>query len=291
MPENNAEAQPRVSAFKERLEQLGWIGGKNLHMEFRWAEDLSRIGTYAAELAGLTPDVILTTSTPTTKAVQQTTTTTPIVFVGVSDPMSTGIVASLAKPGGNTTGFANYEFAIGGKWLELLKEIAPHVKQAHVIVDPNNPTGSWHLQTIESAALAVGIAVTTVVVRNKDEIGPAFATFSKEREKGLIVLPGPVTNAHRNEIIASAMAHRIPAVYPFRFYTIKGGLVSSGVDTRDQYRRAAFYIDRILKSDKPADLPVQAPTTYEIVINLNTAKTLDITIPPALLARADEVIE
>ena len=289
--EDDPETRRRVSALKEALAQLSWIDGKNLHMEFRWAGDPSRIGSYAADLAGLVPDVILTTNTTTTKAVQQATTTVPIVFVGVSDPVSTGIVASLAKPGANTTGFANYEFAIGGKWLELLKEIAPHLKQVHVIVDPNNPTGRWHLQTIEEAARAVGIVVSTTAVRDPDEIGSAFATFSHEPTKGLIVLPGQVTNVHREKIITFTMAAHIPAVYPFRFYAISGGLISYGVDGRDQYRRAASYIDRILKGEKPGDLPVQQPTRFELVINLKTAKALGLTVPPSLLARADEVIE
>jgi len=290
-PEDDAEGQRWVSALKGALQQLSWVDGKNLHMEFRWVADPSLVAKYAAELVSLTPDIILTTNTTTTKAVQQVSTAVPIVFVGVSDPVRTGVVASLAKPGANATGFANLEFAIGGKWLELLKEIAPYVEQAHVILDANNPTGRWHLQTIESAAPAFGIVVTTSLVRDRDEIGPAFATISNESTKGLIILPGPVTNGNRERIIAFAQSQQIPAIFPSRYHIVSGGLISYGVDGRDQYRRAASYIDRILKGEKPGGLPVQQPTKFELVINLKTAKALGITVPPSLLARADEVIE
>jgi len=290
-PEDDPEGQRWVSALKGALQQLSWIDGKNLHLELRWVADPSLVAKYAAELVSLTPDIILTTNTTTTKAVQQVSSAVPIVFVGVSDPASTGVVASLAKPGANATGFANLEFAIGGKWLELLKEIAPYVEQAHVILDANNPTGRWHLQTIESAAPAFGIVVTTSLVRDRDEIGPAFATISNEPTKGLIILPGPVNNGNRERIIAFAHSQQIPAIFPSRYHIVSGGLISYGVDGRDQYRRAASYIDRILKGEKPGGLPVQQPTKFELVINLKTAKALGLTVPPSLLARADELIE
>jgi len=280
----------RVAAFAQGLQKLGWTVGSNVQIDYRWANSDADRARYAAELVALAPDVILATSGATVGALQQASRTVPIVFVTTIDPVGGGWIASLAHPGGNATGFAAHEFSMFGKLLELLKEIAPGVKRAAVIRDPLVPAGSGGFAAIQTAAPPFGVELTPVGVRDSDEIERGIAAFARMGNGGLIMVGPPSSVAlHRNLIVALAARHRLPAVYPSRLFD--GGLISYGPDALDQYRRAAGYIDRILKGEKPADLPVQAPTKYELVINLKTAKALGIDIPATVLARADEVIE
>jgi putative ABC transport system substrate-binding protein len=247
--------------------------------------------TAAAELVALAPDVILASSSPAVAALQQATRPVPIVFVNIVDPVGAGFVDSLAQPGGNVTGFTAYEYGISAKWLELLKEIAPQLKRVAVLRDAAIASGIGQLAVIQAAAPSFGVEVRPVGVRDGDEIERAVTAFARSFDGGLIVTGSPLTAVHRKLIIALAARHQLRAVYPFRYYAVSGGLISYGPDTTDTFRRAASYADRILKGEKPADLPVQAPTKYELVINLKTAKTLGLEVPPTLLARADEVIE
>jgi putative ABC transport system substrate-binding protein len=284
--------QERLNAFVQGLRQLGWTDGHNVTIEVRWgAPDPDRFRRDAAELVALKPDVMLAASGATMPAIMQATRTVPIVFVLVPDPVGSGFVESLARPGGNATGFTQFEFGLSGKWLELLKELAPRVTRAAILRDPIDPAGTGQFGAIRTAAASVGIEVRPVDVRDPAGIERSIEAFASVANGGLVITGSAPAGAHRNLIIALAARHRLPAVYPYRFFAAGGGLIAYGPDLIDQYRRAAGYVDRILKGEKPADLPVQAPTKYELVINLKTAKALGLTVPPTLLARADEVIE
>jgi putative tryptophan/tyrosine transport system substrate-binding protein len=289
---DDAEGQARVAAFLQGLAQLGWTDGRNVRIDYRWAPgDTDRVRKYAAELVALAPDVILTAGGAALAELQRATRTVPIVFGSVIDPVGAGFVESWARPGGNITGFTVFEYGISGKWLALLKEIAPRVTRAAVLRDPSAASGSGQLGAIQGAAPSFGLELRPIDVRDAGEIERAVAAFASASNGGLVVTGSAVAASHRDLIVTLAARHRLPAVYPARFYVTGGGLISYGPDRVDQYRQAAGYIDRILKGEKPADLPVQAPNKYELVINLKTAKALGLTVPPSLLARADEVIE
>jgi putative tryptophan/tyrosine transport system substrate-binding protein len=289
---DDPEGQSRVAAFLQRLQELGWTDGRNMRIDTRWAAgDADRHRRYAAELVALAPDVILASGSPALMSLQQLTRTVPIVFVNIVDPIGAGFVESLARPGGNTTGFVLYEYGMSAKWLELLKEIVPPLKLAAVLRDPAIASGAGQYAVIQAAAPSFGVELRAVGVRDAGEIERAVTAFARSSNGGLIVTGSPLALVHRDLIITLAARHRLPAVYPFRYFATSGGLISYGPNTTDPHRRAASYIDRILKGEKPADLPVQAPTKYELVINLKTAKALGLEVPPTLLARADEVIE
>jgi putative tryptophan/tyrosine transport system substrate-binding protein len=288
---DDQEAQARVAAFVLGLQQMGWTDGRNLRIDIRWgAGDAEQIRRYAAELVALGPDAILAAGGATVGPLLQATRTVPIVFTLTPDPVGAGF-NSLARPGGNATGFTNFEYGIGVKWLELLKEIAPRVTRAAVLRDPAIPAGIGQFGAIQAVAPSFGTELRPVDVRDAGEIERAVTAFARSSNGGLIVTSNALALVHRDLIIKLAAQHRLPAVYPFRFFIIAGGLASYGPDTIDPHRRAAGYVDRILKGEKPADLPVQAPTRYELVINLKTAQTLGLDVPPMLLARADGVIE
>ena len=290
---DDPDYQTRNAAFLQGLGELGWTVGRNVRIEYRWgAGDLDRFRRYAAELVALSPDVVLAAAGSIVGAFQQASRTVPVVFVTTIDPVGGGWVESLSRPGTNATGFASYEFSMSGKWLELLKEIAPSVKRVAVIRDPSVPAGSGGLAAIQTVAPSLGVELTPVGVRDAAEIERAITTFARGSNGGVIMVGPPSSvQRHRDLILALATRHRLPTIYPARSFVINGGLISYGADPIDQYRRAAGYVDRILKGEKPADLPVQAPTKYELVINLKTAKALGLDVPPTLLARADEVIE
>ncbi len=289
---DDPEGQVRLTAFLQGLQQLGWTDGRNVRIDTRWgAGDADRSRGYAAELVALAPDVILASGTSTMGPLLRATRTVPIVFTQVTDPVGAGFVDSLARPGGNATGFTLSEYGISGKWLELLKEIAPRVTRAAVLRDPDMAAGSGQLGAIQSVAPSFGVELSPVNVRDAPEIERAVAAFARGSNGGLIVSASGLAIVHRNLIITLAARYRLPAVYFARYFVTGGGLISYGSDNIDPHRRAAGYVDRILKGEKPADLPVQAPTKYELVINLKTAKALGITMPPTLLTRADEVIE
>jgi putative tryptophan/tyrosine transport system substrate-binding protein len=289
---DDAEGQARLAAFLRGLQQLGWIEGRNAHLDIRWgAGDAERFRRYAAELVALAPDLILAASGSTMPPLLHATRTVPIVFVQVADPVGNGFVASLARPGGNATGFTNIDFSMSAKWLELLKQIAPGATRAAVLRDSTEPTGIGQWGALQSVAPSFTLELTPVGVSDPGEIERAIAGFANLPNGALIVTASAPTAVHRDLIIALATRHRLPAVYAYKYFITGGGLISYGPDTIDPYRRAAGYIDRILKGEKPADLPVQAPTKYELVINLKTAKALGLEIPDGLLARADEVIE
>jgi putative ABC transport system substrate-binding protein len=292
LPADDPVAQARVAAFAQGLQQSGWTIGRNLRIDYRWtAGDADRIRKYTAELAALAPDVILATGSTTVGPLLQATRAVPIVFVIVPDPVGAGLVDSLARPGGNATGFTSFEYSISAKWLELLKEIAPRVTRVAVLRDPAIAAGAGQLGAIQSAAPSFGVELSPLGVRDPGEIERAVTAFVRGSNGGLIVTGSAPVTIHRDLIITLAARHKLPAVYYERFFVAAGGLISYGPDFLDQYRRAAGYVDRILKGEKPADLPVQAPTKYELVINLKTAKALGLEVPPTLLARADEVIE
>jgi putative tryptophan/tyrosine transport system substrate-binding protein len=289
---DDPEAQARLAAFRKGLQELGWIDGRNVRIDYRWGPgDADRMRTYAAELVALAPDVILATGSPTVEPLLQATRTVPIVFVALVDPVGAGYVATLARPGGNITGFINFEYGMSGKWLELLKEIAPGMRRVVVLRDPANPAGIGQLAAIQTVAPSFGVELSPVGVRDAAEIERAVTAFAREPNGGLIVPASALAIVHRDLILALTNRHRLPAVYPFRFYVTGGGLLSYGPDLVDQYRRSAAYVDRILKGEKPADLPVQVPVKYELAINLKAAKALGLEIPTTVLARADEVIE
>ena len=289
---DDPEAQARHAAFLQGLQEWGWTVGRNVRIDYRWAAgDADRIRKYAEELVALAPDVILATGSPVTAALLQATRTVPVVFAQVPDPVANGFVASLAQPGGNITGFTTHDYATAAKWLQLLKELAPRVTRAVVLRDPTIASGIGQLAAILSVAPAVGVELQPVGVREVGEIEHALLAFVHESNGGLIVLPSPLSIVHRELIIALAARHQLPAVYPFPFHVTSGGLTSYGPDVTHNYRLAAGYVDRILRGEKPADLPVQAPTKYRLAINLKTAKALGLDVPPTLLARADEVIE
>src|SRR5262245_49479968 len=287
-----ADERETLAVFQQELQHLGWTSGRNVQIDVRWpAGDSDRIRRHAEDLVALAPDVILATTSPSVVALQKATRSVPIVFVRVIDPVGAGLVASLAKPGSNFTGFVLFEYTISAKWLELLKEIAPHVKRVAVVRDSTIPAGLGQFDAVQRAAPSFGVELTSVDVRDTAEMERAIAAFADGPDGGLIVTASPAIVIGRELIVTLAAKHKLPAVYFQRFFVASGGLISYGANVADQHRRAAGYVDRILKGEKPADLPVQAPTTYELVINVKTAKALGITIPPALLARVDQVIE
>ena len=291
LSENDPEAQRLVATFREGLAQLGWTDGRNLRIDYRWSGgDVDRIRISAAELVALAPDVILAYGGSVVGPLQQVTRTVPIVFVEVVDPVGAGFVTSLARPGGNATGFSLFDFSISGKWLELLKQISPGITKAVVVRQPSSPGGGGQLGAIQAVAPSFGVEVTPVGLRDAGEIERAV-TIAHDANGGLIVTVSPLATVHRDLIVSLAARYRVPAVYPLRYFVVSGGLISYGPDRLEPYRRAPGYVDRILKGEKPADLPVQAPTKYELVINLKTARTLGLDLPPTLLARADEVLE
>ena len=293
VPSDNSEGMARLAAFLQGLQELGWTVGRNVQIDYRWGSpDADRIRKDAAELLVLAPDVILSSATPTVGALQQATRTVPIVFALVADPVGAGFVETLARPGGNITGFsAAIEYGTSGKWLELLKEIAPHVTRAAILRDPELGLGIGQLAALQAVAAPLRVELTPIGVREAGEIERSITTFARLPNGGMIVTASTPALVHRELITMLAARHRLPAVYAFRYFVTVGGLMSYGVESVDPFRRAAGYVDRILKGEKPADLPVQAPTKYELVINLKTAKAIGITVPAALLARADEVIE
>ena len=289
---DDRQGQARYAAFIQGLRKLGWTEGRNVQIDTRWAAaNAAETRKYAAELVALAPDVILASASAAVGALLQATSTVPIVFTTVGDPVGGGIVESLARPGGNATGFMLYEYSIGGKWLELLKQIAPSVTRVAVLRDPAIAAGAGQFGAIQSVAPSFGVELTPIGVRDAREIERAITAFAHGPNSGLIATGSAVATGHHELIITLAARHKLPAVYFERLFAISGGLISYGPDRVDPYRRAAGYVDRILKGEKPADLPVQAPTKYELVINLKTAKALGLTVPPTLLARADEVIE
>jgi putative tryptophan/tyrosine transport system substrate-binding protein len=287
---DDPEAQARVGAFLQGLQEYGWAIGRNVRVEYRWAANPGSVPGYAAELVALAPDVIVANAVPSVWALQRVTRTLPIVFVAATEPVGSGLVESMARPGGNATGFSSAEFGTSAKWLELLKEIAPGVRRVAVLQDA--PTGgASQFAAIQAVAGTFGVALSSLAVSDVGEIERSVAAFARSSDGGLIVTRGQPTITHRDPIVKLAAQHRLPAVYPLRLFIAAGGLISYGPDVVDQYRRAAGYVDRILKGEKPADLPVQAPTKYELAINLKTAKALGLTVPDTLLVRADEVIE
>jgi putative tryptophan/tyrosine transport system substrate-binding protein len=294
LAESDTQAQAEVIAFRDRLRQLGWTEGRNVRIDRRWASgDVGRIQTYAKELVALQPDVILARTTPVTAALLRETRTVPIVFVGPSDPVGDGFAASMARPGGNLTGFTNVEASMGGKWVEVLKEINPRITRIAVMFNPKTSPGggSFYLRLVQDAARSIAVETIATPVHDAAEIEAAINTFSREPDRGLLVQPDVTTHSNRALIISLAAKHRLPAVYTFPFYVTEGGLASYGVDVVDLYRRAAVYVDRILRGEKPGELAVQGPIKFELSINLKTAKALGLTVPPMLLGRTDVVVE
>src|SRR3954453_1683455 len=279
---DDPEAQARIVAFRQELQQLGWTEARDVRIDYRWAGDAGLFQRYAEELLALAPDVILASATPSVQALRQVSRTVPIVFANVGDPVAMGFVDSLARPGGKTTGFTPYELGFAGKWLELLKEIAPRVTRVAVLRDLT--IGPAHFTAIQSVAPSFGVELSAVGVHDVGEIERSVATFARSSNAGLIVTPSTSALIHRDSITMLAARHRLPAVYGFRYFVTAGGLISYAPSTIDSYRRAAGYVNRILKGEKPADLPVQAPTKYELVINLKTARALGLAVPPTLLA-------
>src|SRR5271165_3834308 len=289
---DSAIAQRRVTAFQQGLRELGWIEGRNIHIEYRWAiVDADRIRSDAADMVAMNLEVIVTTGAPTVAALHQITRSIPIVFTFVTDPVKDGFVASLSHPGGNVTGFTIFEHTIAGRWLEMLKEAAPNVTRVAVMQNPEHPAWTAYLNAIGTVAPAVGVQLTPAPVHDAADIERAIGAFAHEPNGGLIVLPSGVAVNYRELIIGTTQRYRVPSIYPERSFAESGGLISYGVVLSDTYRQTATYVDRILKGSKPSELPVQASTKFELVINLKTAKTLGIEVPPTLLVRADEVIE
>ena len=289
---DNRLGQAQVAVFQRSLQELGLSDGGNVRIDVRWGANIGDLERkYAAELVALAPEVILASGTQSVAALQRVTSTIPIVFVGVSDPVGAGFVDNLARPGGNTTGFMLFEYGLSGKWLELLKQIMPGVRRAAVLRDAANPAGIAQFGAIRASATALGVDVSPINVRDASEIERAITAFAKSTNGGLIVTPSASEREQRDLIIALAARYKLPAVYGLRYNTAAGGLISYGPNLDDQFRRAAGYVDRILKGEKPADLPVQAPTKFELIINLKTARALGLAVPQSLLASADEVIE
>jgi putative ABC transport system substrate-binding protein len=287
---DDEEGRARIKSFTQALDKSGWIEGGNLHTEIRWAgESAERYREYAKELIAFKPDVLLASASPSVAALQQVTRDVPIIFANVIDPVGAGFVVSLARPGGNTTGFTAFEYSISGKWLELLKEVAPDLRRVAVVRDPLIAAGIGQFATIQ--ALASGLEITAINPRDPAEIRTAMEGFARERDGGVIITASSPSAIHRDLLVSLALKLRLPTVSPFRYFTSNGGLASYGPATNDSYERAASYVDRVLKGERPANLPVQAPTKYELVINLRTAKAIDLALPQTLLARADEVIE
>jgi len=291
--ESDPEARSRIDAFRQEFERLGWIDGRNVRIEQRWTGgDPERLRTYMAELIASPPDAIVANPTPTVAALKEATHTIPIVFALPADPVSSGFVDNWARPGGNITGFTSFEPSMAGKWLQALKQMAPKLEEVALVFNPETAAsgGTIFLHPVEEAAPAFGVAVKSTPVRSNAEI-VALGDILASGSSGLLVMPDIYTTNHREEIIALAARKRLPALYPFRFFATSGGLMSYGIDTRDVFRRAATYVDRILKGTHVGELPVQGPTKFELVINIKTAKTLGLEVPPSLLALADEVIE
>jgi ABC-type uncharacterized transport system substrate-binding protein len=289
---DDAEGHAQVTEFLRALAELGWIDGRNAQIDTRWGSgDANRIRMFAAELVSLKPDVIVVNSAPAIGALLRETHSVPIVSANASDLIGAGFVTNLAKPGGNLTGLLNFEFSIGGKWLELLKEIAPGVSRVAVVLNPDNPSTPGQLEAIQSVAPSRDVRVISMAVRDVKELHTALSTFPHDANDGLIVMPTVFNLLHRDELISFAAEHHIPAIYPFRSFAESGGLITYGVVVLDLFRRAASYVDRILKGEKPGDLPIQAPTKFELIINLKTAKALRLTVPIHLQQIADEVIE
>ncbi len=293
VPQTDSDALARDAAFRQELQRLGWTEGRNMRFDYRWGSGGNRVlrRRYAAELVALAPDVILVAGSASTEALQQASQTVPLVFVGLADPVGAGFVDSLSRPGGNTTGFTSFEYGLSVKWLELLKETAPRVTRVAVLREPNNPTGIGLWAAMQGVAPSLGVELRPIGVRDATEIERGVAAFAREPSGGLIVTIGGLTIIHRDLISTLAARHRLPVVYPYRYFVTGGGLMSYGPDLIEQYRRAADYVDRILKGTKPADLPVEAPTKYQLVINHKAAKAIGLDVPAQLLARADEVIE
>jgi putative ABC transport system substrate-binding protein len=289
---NDSEGPARMAAFRQGLQQLGWIDGRNVRIDLRWTggnADLDR--KYATELVALSPDILLASASPTVAALQAVTRTVPIVFAHAVDPVGAGFIDNLARPGGNSTGFILFEYGISAKWLELLKEIVPSVTRAAILRDPATAAGMGQFGAIQSVAPSFGVEINPISLRDPGEIERGIAAFAGSSNGGLIVTAAPLATLNRELIIALAARHKLPAIYSSRFFAADGGLAYYGPDLTDQYRRAAGYVDRILKGEKPANLPVQAPVKYELAINLKTARALGVTVPQALLARASELIE
>jgi putative ABC transport system substrate-binding protein len=281
-----------ISAFQEGLQKLGWIEGRNVHIDIHWlAGDSSRMHAYAAEVAGINPAVMVSDNTPIVQELQRQTRTIPIVFVSLADPVESRVVTSLAHPGGNTTGFMNPEPSMSAKWLELLKEIAPGVKRVLVMVNAGNAGNAGRLRVLEATAPSFGVRLSSAAINNGSEIETAIIEVAGESNAGLIVMPAAPINDLRKMIFALAAQYRLPAIYAYRYYAVDGGLMSYGAEPLSMWSQAASYVHRILKGERPSDLPVQAPTKFDLVINLKTAKAIGLTVPPNLLARADEVIE
>jgi putative ABC transport system substrate-binding protein len=291
--ENDPEADARLAAFRRGLQELGWFEGRNLRIEYRFAAgDPFRTRRYAAELVGQSPDLILANGSAILSALRDQTRTIPIVFVLVPDPVAYGFVASLARPGNNLTGLANFEYSMGGKWLEILKELAPRVTRIALLFNPGTaPYAKNFFQVIQAAPAPYRVELTPMPVHAPSEIAPSIAAFASDAHAGLLVLPELFTAAHYEPIVNAANTYRVPAVYPFRYFARKGGLASYGVVTDDLFRRSAKYVDSILRGASPADMPVQAPTKFELAVNLKTAKVLGLDVSPTFLAQADEVIE
>jgi putative ABC transport system substrate-binding protein len=291
--ENDPNGKAYTGAFRQSLQELGWTEGRNIRIDYRWAAGSpDRANAYAMEVATLAPDVVIANGTQLLTALHRATQTIPIIFVVVADPVGAGLVKGPSHPGGNITGFSTFEPEIGGKWLELLKEIKPGLQRVAGIWDPAFKGFATIWRVIESSAPRLNVRVTSISLRDpNDDIEPVLAVFARELEGGLIVLPTPANASARGRIFSLAARYRLAAIYPFRYFATGGGLMSYGFDTVDLFRRSASYVDRILKGERPADLPVQAPTKYELVVNLKTAKALGLTVPPSLLARTDEVIE
>lgn len=288
---SDPEAQSRLAVFENGLQDLGWIKGRNLRIEYRWAGDGNVLRDHVAELLAMSPDLILANSTPVTTVLREQSQSVPIVFTQVTDPVGQGLVPNLAHPGGNLTGFTSFEFSIGTKWLEALKQTAPRITRVALVFNPKSaPYADLFLRPVEAAAPSFSVTPIAAAVRAPDDFDRVFDAL-KEPNGGLIVLPDITMTNHRDAIIALAARHRVPAVYPFRYFAASGGLMSYGTDVLEVFRRAAGYVDRILKGTNPGDLPIQAPAKYELVINLKTARALGLNAPLTLLASADEVIE
>jgi putative ABC transport system substrate-binding protein len=294
LSESDSEGPPRVAIFKQELQNLGWTEGRNLQIEYRWAAgDANHIGTFAAELAGTMPDVLVAHLTAATEALMLQTRAIPIIFVLAIDPVGSGLVVSLSRPGGNVTGFTNFIPSLGGKWIELLKEISPRIKRVALLFNPEVAPGggSFYSQPVQAAASSLAVESTLAVARNTTEIEAALAVVSRDAESGLIIMPDLFTTNHRELIVRLAAQHRLPAIYPFRYFATGGGLMSYGIDIVDLFRRAAVYVDKVLRGANPSELPIQQPERFEFVINLKTARALGLTVPRILLARADMLID
>jgi putative tryptophan/tyrosine transport system substrate-binding protein len=291
--ESDREGQAFVAAFREELQKLGWAEGRNIRIDYRWATpgDAESIQRVANELVALQPDLVLAQNTPNTAALAQQTRNIPIVFATVSDPVGSGFVANFPRPGGNVTGFTNIEPTTAGKWLELLKEIAPHVARVAFLFNPATAPYEYYLSSFKAAARSFAVEAIAAPVRDRSELEPVITALARAPNGGLVLMTDTFLLNHREEITSLAVRYRLPAVYPYRAFTEAGGLLSYGNDTHDNFRRAASYVDRILKGAKPSELPVQAPVKFDLAVNLKTAKALGLDVPPSLLARADEVIE